>query len=300
MPRETRLYRALVARGLDVEYVPGWSTRGSTDFAPFGALAHWTAGPRTGDRPSLNICVNGRPGLPGPLCNVFLPRGLTPATRKVILVAAGRANHAGRGDFQGADGNSDVFGTEAEWSGRPGELTDFQLWAYPRINAAFMDLGARWVAGHDEFAVPRGRKVDVGHYINTLRAETYTLVRGGTPTTKTLSEEDDDMPTAQEIALAVWGYKNPKVNGSRDAYNLLTQVDTKVGAYLNAQNSETLAVVREIKKAVLNTDVGAAVKKALAELNIDVDEQAVADAVVARLVEGIAIEGTITTTAKGA
>lgn len=177
MPRETRLYWALRSRGLDVEYVPGWTTRGSANFAPFGDLAHWTAGARTGDRPSLNVCIYGRKGLPGPLCNVFGPRGLTPDRQKVILVAAGRANHAGAGLYRGADGNSDLFGTEMEWSGGAGELTAWQRYAYPRIHATYRDLGSKFTAGHDEFALPRGRKVDIGKEIDWLRGEIDNILR---------------------------------------------------------------------------------------------------------------------------
>ena len=180
----TDLPKALAARGLTVELVPGWETRGSPNFAPFGALAHWTAGPRAGDRPSLNVVVNGRPGLPGPLAQVFGARN-----GNAIVVSANRANHAGAGYYQGADGNTDLFGCEMEWSGTPGELTPAQRWAYPRIMAAFMDLGAKFIAGHDEYALPRGRKVDVGAYINTLRAQTAAIVTAGTTTDP--SEEDD-------------------------------------------------------------------------------------------------------------
>lgn len=170
MPRDTGLYRALQRRGLKVEYVPGWTTRGSSNFAPFGALAHWTAGPATGNRPSLNICVNGRAGLPGPLCQVFLDRNGV-----AIVVAAGRANHAGRGSWKGATGNTHLYGVEVEWNGKMSNLTAAQREAYPKVMATFMDRGAKWIAGHDEYALPRGRKVDVGNYINTLRPQTYAL-----------------------------------------------------------------------------------------------------------------------------
>lgn len=195
MPRQTGLTAALEAQGLPVKVIAGHKTRGSSSFAPFGDIAHWTAGPRSGDRPSLNICINGREGLPGPLCNVFLPRGLTPDTKFVYVVADGRANHAGPGSYQGATGNTHLFGTETEWSGRPGELTEFQEWAWPRICAAYRSLGSRFTAGHDEFALPRGRKVDIGNYANTLRQKTQAVITAAsTPTPK----DWFDMATKEE------------------------------------------------------------------------------------------------------
>jgi hypothetical protein len=218
MPRETRLYKALQRRGLQVEYVPGWSTRGSTAFAPFGAIAHWTAGPAYGDRPSLNVVVNGRAGLPGPLAQVFLAR-----SGVAVVVAAGRANHAGRGFYEGADGNTDLFGCECEWDGSPGGLTDAQKWAYPRVMATFMDLGAKWIAGHDEYATPRGRKVDVGSYINMLRSQTYALTskQSAAPTPVPSPDQEDDImihyvfdakTTSGSTAVYWW---NPRDNTHR-------------------------------------------------------------------------------------
>jgi hypothetical protein len=57
-----------------------------------GVMVHHTAGPKTGDAPSLDLCVRGRPDLAGPLANFVVARSGT-----VHLVAAGRANHAGMG-----------------------------------------------------------------------------------------------------------------------------------------------------------------------------------------------------------
>lgn len=145
MPYQTKLPAALIKFGLQVKLVPGWQTRGSSAFNPKGSVGHHTAGPKTGDHPSLKVCIDGRPGLRGPLCNTFLPRGLTVEQRVVYVVAAGRANHAGLGGFRGLVGNSSVFGTEAEDDGIDGIWTDWQLWAFPRVQAAQL-----WIAGRDE------------------------------------------------------------------------------------------------------------------------------------------------------
>lgn len=56
-------------------------------------MDHWTAGPsKSKARPSLRVVTNGRPGLPRPLCNVYLDR-----KGVAVIVAPGRANYAGYG-----------------------------------------------------------------------------------------------------------------------------------------------------------------------------------------------------------
>lgn len=195
---------ALAARGLIVETVPGWETRGSSAFAPEGAVCHWTAGPRgaTG-RPSLGVVTNGRAGLPGPLCNVYLDRQGIP-----VVVSAGRANHAGAGGWRGLSGNGSVFGIEAESAG-DGDWTPAQRAAYPRVVAALLDLigrDASWVCGHNEWAP--GRKIDPRDWdMPLMRAEVADIQSGTGPAaaiesdTTPTSEEDDMLHTV--IALYI-------------------------------------------------------------------------------------------------
>lgn len=86
------LEQILLDAGLDVTAHPGWRTAGAADFAPQGIMLHHTAGGRVGDAPSLATCIHGRPDLSGPLCHLLLAR-----SGKVHVIAARRANHAGRG-----------------------------------------------------------------------------------------------------------------------------------------------------------------------------------------------------------
>jgi hypothetical protein len=172
----TRIPSDLARFGLKVELVPGWETRGSSAFAPGCVVDHWTAGPRgTRTRPSLSVVTNGRPGLDGPLCNVYLARDGV-----CVVVAAGRANHAGAGGFRGLIGNSAAYGIEAE-SGGDGDWTPEMLDAYPRLNAALLSgLGrdVSWVASHSEWAPDR--KIDIRDIIGRVRAQTaVALVTGG-------------------------------------------------------------------------------------------------------------------------
>lgn len=160
MAFRTDIAAALSAEGLRVEYVAGWQTRGSSAFNPGGVTCHWTAGPRgTHSRPSLNVVVNGRPGISGPLCNVYLSRDGV-----AVIVAAGRANHAGLGGYRGLVGNSSVYGIEAECGG-DGDWTDAQRETYPRVVAALLrTIGrdASWAMGHNEWAPDR--KIDIRDY----------------------------------------------------------------------------------------------------------------------------------------
>jgi hypothetical protein len=195
VPYQLGLPDALRRFGLTVETVPGWQTRGASSLSPRGAVAHWTAGPRNSTtRPSLNICVNGRTGLPGPLCNVYLDRrGIA------VVVAAGTANHAGAGGWKGLSGNSSVFGTEAECGG-DGDWTAAQRQAYPRVNAAYCWLGKfgpAMVCGHNEWAPTR--KIDIRDWtMPEMRAQVAALLN--TPAASVTTEEDDLPYTPQQLA----------------------------------------------------------------------------------------------------
>lgn len=157
MPRDTGIADRLRAKGLKVVEVNGWQGRGSETFNPQGSVDHHTAGPRTGNAPSLNVCINGRTGLPGPLCNVLIGRDNT-----CYVIAAGRANHAGLGGWKGLVGNSSVFGIERENVGdatEPWTLQQYDVAA--KAHAALISAhGGRWdlVCEHKEWA-PR-RKID--------------------------------------------------------------------------------------------------------------------------------------------
>ncbi len=194
MGYQTGLPAALAARGLTVETVAGWETRGSSAFSPAGVVCHWTAGAATGDRPSLSVVVNGRSDLAGPLANVFLTRAGV-----AVVVAAGRANHAGAGGWQGLSGNSKVFGIEAESTGG-GDWTDAQRESYPRVVAALLDLtgtGVSTVCGHNEWAPTR--KTDIQDWDMAAMRAQVTAVITDTPTVP----EEDIMATAAELETIV-------------------------------------------------------------------------------------------------
>ena len=88
----TGLARVAKRTGYPVVEVKGWKKRGYGQMVKAeSVMCHHTAGPRTGNYPSLNVVTHGRPGIAGPLCNYGIGRDGT-----IYVVAAGRANHAGR------------------------------------------------------------------------------------------------------------------------------------------------------------------------------------------------------------
>lgn len=147
--------------GLDVQEESGWRTRSATRAGMSdirGVIMHHTAGPATGNYPSLNTVKNGRPGIPGPLSQLGLARDGT-----VIVMAAGSANHAGNGSWPGIptnNGNPHLIGIEAESTGR-GDWTKAQLDTYPRLVAALLKhlgLPVSRAIAHMEWAP--ARKID--------------------------------------------------------------------------------------------------------------------------------------------
>ena len=153
MGRDTGIATRLRAGGLRVVEVDGWQTRGSTDFGPGGSVNHHTAGPSTGATPSLNTCINGRPDLPGPLCNVMQsrePDGFDIA----YVISAGRSNHAGEGGWKGLSGNSSVYGLEIEHDGVT-PLPEHRIDIAAAIHAHMFNGDVAMVCQHREWAPNR-------------------------------------------------------------------------------------------------------------------------------------------------
>src|SRR5215469_17024242 len=166
--------------GMKVALVDGWQDRGRGDVGQIlGVLCHHTAGPLSGNMPSLNTLVKGRSDLPGPLAQLGLGRDGT-----YFVLAAGRANHAGRGNWKGiVNGNTNLIGIEAENTGLPNDSPwpDVQMDAYRRGVAAILAhirQQADFCAGHKEWALPAGRKDDPSFDMNPFRAGIATILNG--------------------------------------------------------------------------------------------------------------------------
>ena len=120
---------ALRAEGCKVKEYPGWQNRGrpasSGGYDPQGPQLHHTGSTTSygNPAPTLNMCVNGRADLPGPLCAVVI--GYDGICH---VIAAGRANHAGTsngfGPYSAGDGNSQCVGFELDYNGTQAPSTE--------------------------------------------------------------------------------------------------------------------------------------------------------------------------------
>lgn len=199
--------------GYPVMEVAGWRSRGvgGAGLASVEVVVcHHTAGPKTGEAPSLGVVRDGRPGLRGPLSQYVLGR-----SGAIYVVAAGKANHAGTSSWSGTDPdgrrfaysdlNSRSIGIEAEDDG-DGRWTAAQLDCYPRLVAAllhYMRRPAIRAAAHREIAP--SRKIDpAGIDMPSFRADVARLLtdplrlipRGGT-------QEEDDLAISEERLRAI-------------------------------------------------------------------------------------------------
>jgi hypothetical protein len=203
----TWLPDALHAAGLKVAEQPGWRDRGHGDVGTIrGVICHHTAGPKTGNMPSLGVVTNGRPDLSGPLAQLGLGRDGT-----FYVIAAGRAFHAGAGSYQGiTTGNTSFIGIEAENTGlTTGQNADtwpaVQIDAYQRGVAAILThIGAAAImcCGHKEYALPKGRKTDPDFDMDAFRAQ-VTAIMGGTAPAPVLIQAVDpatNLPTLRRGA----------------------------------------------------------------------------------------------------
>ena len=72
-----RFDMALSAKGIPFVEQSGWLMRGSANYEPAGVVLHHTAGAIGGGvKASLAVVMDGRPGIPGPLCNLYVDEGL--------------------------------------------------------------------------------------------------------------------------------------------------------------------------------------------------------------------------------
>lgn len=232
MSRATWLADVLRDAGLVVKPYSGWETRGANDFTPLGVMWHHTVtSPSTPDSSvDRTLATGGNANTPPPLCNYSTNRDGT-----VSIIAAGTANHAGAGAWNGItavsgvngdDGNERFFGDEMKNNGTTEAWPRAQLESARIAAAAILNhLGAdaSWLCSHKEWAP--GRKVDP-HSLNmsTERGLVDAIM-------------EDDMPTPEEIAQAVWSYPS--------------QIDDGQGGKIHMQ----LAVSRGTNNAVASYNI---------------------------------------------
>jgi putative peptidoglycan binding protein/N-acetylmuramoyl-L-alanine amidase-like protein len=169
----TWLPEVLRAAGVPVILEPGWDHKGRPrsvgPFLPRGVMWHEDASPK-GPTPSNAKFIGevGRPaeGIPAPLSQCWVCAGCKDAHAVGTwhVLAAGRANHAGAGQWGAVAtdaGNTALLGVETDHiAGEPWGPT--MLRSLQRGTAAILlHLPARpreWLCGHKEYA--HGRKID--------------------------------------------------------------------------------------------------------------------------------------------
>lgn len=149
--------------GLKVVEVAGWKNRGrpasTGSFNPQGPTTDHHTGTKTSasrTMPTLQTLIKGRPDLPGPLCQNGIGFDGT-----VYVIAAGRANHAGRigkggvaGMPKGADGNALAIGQEVDTNGTQ-KLSEAQRHALAVVNAVnikHFNRGTAYVHRHADIS----------------------------------------------------------------------------------------------------------------------------------------------------
>jgi N-acetyl-anhydromuramyl-L-alanine amidase AmpD len=238
----TWLPEVLLGAGLKVSEEVGWRTRGIGDVGTIrGVMLHHTATARKENAPSLRLIVNGRAAsagaaaLSGPLAQLVLGRDGT-----YYVVAAGKANHAGLGNWRGVQtGNSSFIGIEAENSGLPDDpWPAVQMDAYRRGVAAilkYINADANWCCGHKEYRLPPGYKVDPSFDMVEFRTAVAGIMSGTLPMPVLIPASSGTRPTLRRGA--------PK---SEDVVALQTKLGIKADGLFGAG---TEAAVRAFQRA---------------------------------------------------
>lgn len=277
MPRQLEIANALRTWGLDVIEIPGWETRGGTNFRPQGLVTHHTASvSRNRNTPSLNTVLNGRPDLPPPLCQVLQGRD-----GSCSVTAAGTANHAGTGDWKGLKGNETVFGLEVENDGIDEPWSDDLYGDMTRASAALLWLigrTAEWVCGHKEWAKPKGRKPDPwGLDMNDFRADVAQLLREG-PTAMPVTTDKLILPADRKLVImelqqiyADAGFYGGAIDGDPGPYDKsLTRIaahamkNNRMAQIQRAEDAE--ALVRALREQITNLRLAGSTTAAKASL----------------------------------
>jgi peptidoglycan hydrolase-like protein with peptidoglycan-binding domain len=250
----TWLPDVLKAAGLKVSEVDGWQDRGRGEIGRvLGVICHHTGVPSGGNMPTLNSLINGRKGSPassghpavsplaGPLAQLGLGRDGT-----YFVVAAGRANHAGKGSFQGvADrGNETFIGIEAENTGLKSDpWPDVQMDAYQRGVAAILThvgQGVNFCIGHKEYAP--GRKDDPNFNMTAFRASVAAIMNGTAPA-------PTHIPVAEPPVTPGAPASRPTLRLGATG-DLVDQVQAKVGVAVDGNfGPNTEAAVRAFQRA---------------------------------------------------
>lgn len=195
--------------GLKVVEIEGWKNRGrpasTGNFDPRGQKTNHHTGTRTSASnrmPTLRTLIQGRPDLPGPLAQKGIGYDGT-----VYVIAAGRANHAGRvgkrgvpGMPYGADGNALALGDEVDTNGTQ-TMPKAQRDALAKVNAVDLkhfNRGIDYLHRHQD--ISGTGKWDIGSISTAaLRRDAAAKINDlSGPSWKWNSDVVSDLPIVQE------------------------------------------------------------------------------------------------------
>jgi hypothetical protein len=239
MARQLWLPDVLRDAGLTVHEVDGWKTRSGQEdadastFDPRGLIIHETRSVGiASDGDEIDVLVNGREGLSGPIAQLYLGRN-----GHWHVVAAGLCHHVKVG-FAGPfedRGNSRLLGVEAAHTvsvnaaGRRLEVWDdkpVQFESYLRGAAAILNhTGWPPPVGHKEHQP--GDKSDPDFDMDSFRADVVRVMAG-----------EDDFMTPEEVAAGV-------VLGMHSALGQAARRDTPTGRQLGDFIATLLSTVRD-------------------------------------------------------
>ncbi|GIF72030.1 golvesin C-terminal-like domain-containing protein [Asanoa siamensis] len=206
MPNVPWLLDVLRGAGVTVVVEGDWLNRyrpGSFD--PIGVLWHHTAATSSASNPhpALNVCINGRSDLAGPLCQALVDyHGV------FHLISAGRCNHAGAsrgsGPIPAGDGNTLMIGWEIDYNGVNQSMTSAQYNASIAATAAVLTRLGRnssYARGHRETSTTG--KIDPSFIdLDVMRADVAARMSGGGGT---WSQIVDNATAGRFTASANWG-----------------------------------------------------------------------------------------------
>ncbi|MFB4265291.1 N-acetylmuramoyl-L-alanine amidase [Nonomuraea sp. GTA35] len=190
MPYLTQLATVARRTGCPVTEVAGWKTRGHGPLQDVdGVVCHHTAGWN-----DMHVVRDGRPGLDGPLSQIWLRRD-----GRIFIVAAGRCWHNAPSLSLGHT-NSRSIGIEAENDGRT-PWPKAQLDAYKRLCAELcreFGLPVSTVKGHKEVNSSKPDPHSIN--MNAFRRDVAALLKGepaapAVDTTSWTEELVKDLPT---------------------------------------------------------------------------------------------------------
>jgi len=196
MARLLWLADVLRGAGLTVVEVPGWQTRsaaedpGGANYGPVrGAIIHETRSPRiASDAAEIDILVNGRVGLSGPIAQLYLGRDGT-----WHVVASGTCHHVrtGWGGYHRGYGNDRLLGIEPAhtvsvdasgkrletWAQKPQQYTSYVRGVAAIVKHTGWPVSA--VVGHKEHQP--GDKPDPEFDMGKFRADVQAATAGTFP-----------------------------------------------------------------------------------------------------------------------